>query len=264
MLASRHARHRLARRGSILVAALLIVAPGSVFEAGSAVADDSTGYYLAVSGADLDQNSTYTPQQVDQLARAWGGLVTAGDGAPIQPRSVASGYVLYNPGRVNGTSGKLYIYDSDWGPIQEVYCHNGCTVESKWETQVHLYVNGGTSKSWIITMNARHVSGYSSVSFDYFYGCAINVSGDPDHYCSTGNGADPTASGAMNPGETLHKYFERNRYSNTEYALVGIGVQFHHTHAVNKDRLADVCVTRSSSALCKKTGRGEGGGTHTW
>jgi hypothetical protein len=242
-------------------ASVLMLAVGLVAQAGPAAAD-TDGYYVTVSGADLDQNTTYTPQQIGQLAQVSDGTVTAGDRAPIQPLSalsVASGYVLYNPGYKRSD----YIYDSNWGPIQEVYCRNGCRVESKWETQVHLYVNGGTSKSWVITLNARHLSGYSTVSFDYFYGCAINVSHADDHYCSTGHGADPTASGAMNPGDQLHKYFERNSYSNTEYALVGIGVQFHHSHGINKDRLADVCTTRSSAKVCAKTGNGTGG-THTW
>lgn len=201
----------------------------------------------------------FTPQAATSTSS-----VTTSPAVTVQPNSVASGYVLYNPGRVNGTNGKPYIYDSDWGPIEEVYCNNGCTVTSKWETQVHLYVNGGTSKSWVITLNARHDSGYTSVSFDYIYYCSINVSGNPDHYCSTGHGADPSASGAMNPGDQLHKYFERNSYSNTEYAMVGIGVQFQHSHNINEDRLADVCVSARDSKLCTTTGTGSSPSTHTW
>lgn len=184
---------------------------------------------------------------------------TGDTAATAQPDSVASGYVLFNPGRVNG-----YTYDSDWGTIQEVHCDSdGCDLESKWETQVHMYLNGGSSKSWVITLNARHESGYSSVSFDYHYYCSINVSGGDDHYCSTGHGADPSDSGAMNPGDKIHKYFEINNYSNVEYAMIGIGVQFHHSQQTNKDRLADVCTTASGSSICKKSGNGTGG-THTW
>jgi hypothetical protein len=32
---------------------------------------------------------------------------------------------------------------------------------------------------------------------------------------------------------------------------------------MNKDRLADVCVTKSSATLCNKSGDGKGG-THAW
>jgi hypothetical protein len=167
---------------------------------------------------------------------------------------------LFNPGykRTN------WIYDSDWGDAEQIYCSNGCVVVDHWQTQVHEYINGGTSKSWILTLNARHVSGSGSVYFDYWYACAINVSGNPDHYCSTGHGADPSPdSGAMNPGEQLFRYFERNNYSNVEYPMVGIGVHFSNSSTMNKDRGADVCISASNASLCAVTGNGTGG-THRW
>ncbi|MBO0885315.1 MAG: hypothetical protein J2P17_34285, partial [Mycobacterium sp.] len=235
---------RLVRRCILFAIAMLTAAAGTVAPAQAVPSDTTAGYYLAVTGANLNPSTVYTPDQITHAAQAAGGSVAPGDGAPaVSPAGVAQGYVLFNPGRVNGINGRLYIYDSDWGPIEEVYCNGGCTVESKWHTHVHLYLNGGRSKSWVITMNARHNSGYTSVSFDYYYECAINVSGGPDHECSTGHGADPSDSGPLNPGDTIHKYFERNDYSNTEYAQVAIGVQFHHSYNQNKDRLADVCVT---------------------
>jgi hypothetical protein len=179
----------------------------------------------------------------------------------VQPKDVASGYVLFNPGYRR----RAYEYDSDWGDATELKCdRHGCVVVDKWQTQVHEYINGGSSKSWVLKLNARHVSGSDQISFDYWYACAINVSGDPDHYCATGHGADPSqVEGVMDPRRQLYKHFERNSYSNTEYPMAAIGVHFEHSSTMNKDRLADVCVTRSSASLCNKTGDGKGG-THTW
>ena len=163
-----------------------------------------------------------------------------------------------SPRRTPGSRPKL-------GLLGAVECDGrGCVVADKWQTQVHEYVNGGPSKSWVLKLNARHVSGSGSVSVDYWYACAINVSEDPDHYCATSHGAGPSQiEGVMNPGHQLHEYFEKNHYSNTEYPMVGIGVHFAHSSTMNKDRLADVCVTKSSATLCNKSGDGKGG-THAW
>lgn len=245
---------------------------GAAAPADSAPATDSTeGYWVAVSGVDLNAGTTYTIDEIVARASAAGGSVsgvpatvksrTGAPGATVRPLDVAGGYVLYNPGYKRSN----YIYDSDWADAQQLRCNNaGCDVTDKWQTQVHEYVQGGPSKSWILTLNARRVSGSGSVYFDYWYACAINVSFAPDHYCETGNGADPSPdSGPMNPGDQLHKYFERNDYSNVEYPMVGIGVHFSNSSTTNRHRGADVCVTQSGASLCAETGNGTGG-THRW
>lgn len=262
--------HSIRARGAALfavsAAALAIAAIGSQ---GAAIAAPSQPYYMVVSGADLSTSAHYTPAQIDAQARAAGGSVQGGSGvastqasaspdAAVQPYSVASGFVLYNPGYKRSS----YVYDSDWGPIQEVACSSTCKVIDKWQTQVHEYVQGGPSKLWVLTMNAQHLFGTESPYFDYWYACSINVSGSPDHYC--GNGADVSPESAvLNPGESIYRYFENNSYSNTEYPMIGITVNFSHSSGENKYRLADVCTSKSSSTLCATTGNGTGG-THTW
>ena len=231
-----------------LVAALLI--PLIAVSGGAANAASSRGYYVAVSGGHFVQGKTYSP---DEVGQASGGGVT--------PMDVASGFILFDPGYRRST----YVYDSDWGDLTYLYCNGSCKVLEQWQSQVHLWVQGGTAKSWKITLNARHISGTYTAYFDYWYACAINVSGSPDHYCATSHGADVSPeSGAMTPGDTLFRYFERNSYSNTEYGMVGITAHFPNASAENKDRLADVCVKASDAPLCATTGTGTSPSTHTW
>jgi hypothetical protein len=100
---------------------------------------------------------------------------------------------------------------------------------------------------------------------DTWYACSVNVSGGtPDHYCSSGHGADVSPqSGVINPGQKISRYFERNSYSNVEYPMVGISVYFPGGSVTNRDRGADVCTSAKNPSLCAVTGNGKGG-THRW
>lgn len=122
--------------------------------------------------------------------------------------------------------------------------------------QLHEVAIGGYSRQWQLTENIRHSEGsYDAQSLDAWYACAINVSGSPDHYCV--HGADPSqVDQIINPGETLYKYFEYNTYKNTEYPMVGIGVQFTHVYVRSKFRGWDTCASKSATKLCPKSGDG--------
>jgi hypothetical protein len=217
------------------------------------------GYYIGVAGIPIAQGTVYSeaevlamPTSTSATAHHTSAFVAASVRDTVTPFSVASGYVLYNPG-YRRTS---YIYDSDWGPATELYCSNsGCTATDQWQTQLHEYVTGGTSKLWQLKLNARRVYGTDAVSLDYWYACAINVSGSPDHYCQ--NGADLSqVTGPLNPGDTLYKYFEYNTYSNIEYPMVAIGVHFAHVYVQDKYRGFDTCASNSSTKLCNTSGTG--------
>jgi len=187
--------------------------------------------------------------------------VSAHSDITAHPLSVASSYALFNP----GFKRSAYSYDSDWGYADHLSCSSKCVVIDQWQTRVHEAVQGGTSKSWVITLNARHVSGSSPVHFGYWYACAVNVGGgNPDHYCSSGHGADVSPqAGVRNPSQQIHRYFEKNNYSNVEYPMAGISVYFPGGSITNRNRGADTCTTAKTASLCGVTGNGTGG-THRW
>lgn len=174
----------------------------------------------------------------------------------IKPMAVESGFVLWSPGRIGAPSnGHDYKYWSDWFPITEEFCVDGsCSEEDQLDVQLVEWVQGGTSKLWELSLYAEHAYGSEPVSFDYWYGCAINVSGNPDHYCqnkASGSGA----TGVFNSGDTLYKYFENNTYNNIEYPMVRMGVQFEHAYASAPFRGWDTCAGRLSY-LCGTSGTG--------
>jgi hypothetical protein len=189
----------------------------------------------------LQPGRTYSLQEFQAAQRSAG----------VTPSSVASGFVLYNPGYRRDN----YNYDSNWANIGQAYCTSSCVVQDEWQVQFHEWVQGTNSKLWRLTMNARKVTGSDSAAFDYWYACAINVSGNPDHYCI--NGADPSNdTGAFNPGDYLWKYFENNNYSNTEYPMIKLGAQFPHVYDSFRFRGFDVCTSANSTKLCASSGTG--------
>ncbi len=252
---------------SALVALSFIVAPATrasaapQHEATSSTAANQ-GSYIGVTGVNFTRGKRYTLAEVQAMqAKAAKRTTQSSSTSPsskpgqITPFSVASGFVLYDPGYRRTD----YVYDSDWGPATEIYCETqtDCVATDEWQTQVHEYLNGGSSKLWQLTLNARRVYGTDTVTFDWWYACAINVSGSPDHYCAVANGADPSPQSLpMNPGETLYKYFERNSYSNIEYPMVAIGVQYSHVYVQDKYRGWDACVSASNTKLCASSGNG--------
>jgi hypothetical protein len=218
-----------------------------------------TGYYIAVSGVDFSPGKAYSPQQVREMQKAAPPMTmhraaASPQSAPggVTPFAVASGFVLYKPGYRRGD----YAYDSDWGPATELYCSGSCTQVSKYQTQLHEAITGGYSKLWTLTLNVQHVSGNYASDFSWWYACAINVSGDPDHYCQ--NGADPsqTSEPMGSSGTTLYEYFENNTYSNIEYPMVGITVDWGSVSTENKNRGWDVCASYSTTKLCGTSGNG--------
>jgi hypothetical protein len=172
-------------------------------------------------------------------------------GGVITPMSVASGYSLWNP----GTRRSSYVYDSSSRGANEAECDSsGCTVINRWETQLHQYVVGNTSKQWQLTLNATRDFGSETPSLTYIYYCAVNVSFAHDHYCSTAQGADPSdETGAISRGGTLYRYFEYGA-SNTEYPMVDIRVHFAHVTVDTKFRGYDTCVKKTTGTkLCSSS-----------
>lgn len=240
------------RTSAIFGLAILLLA--SLISAQAATATTPTSY-IAVQGARFDPARSYTLEQVRAMAaraqttsavhasRSKKGVVT--------PYSVASGFVLYNPGYRRSD----YVYDSDWGKITELACNGSCQVVSTYQTRIHEYIVGGSSRQWQITLYYQHLSGNYASYFSYWYACAINVSGSPDHYCQ--NGADPSGTtGVANSGEVLYRYFEYNSYKNTEYPMVGLGVHWPQVSNQNDNRGWDVCTAATTTKLCTSSGTG--------
>lgn len=211
-----------------------------------AAADPSTSVSTAADTAGAATDETTGAASEVQPQSAAGDVVT--------PMSVASGYTLWNP----GTRRTDYIYDSNLRGANEAECNDaGCTVINRWETQLHQYVVGNTSKQWQLTLNAIRDIGTENPTFSYVYHCAVNVSGSSDHYCSTGLGADPSGqSAAMSAGTTLYRYFEYGA-TNKEYPMIDIQVHFLHVTVGTKFRGYDVCVKSSKGTkLCTSSGTG--------
>ncbi len=225
----------------------------------SAVADQPTGYYVGVPGVEFQGGRTYTPDEVQQM-QASAKPMTMHRAATVQSLpgaidgtdSVASGFVLYNPGYRRTD----YVYDSDWGPATELYCSSTCTVISRYSTQVHQYVYGGYSKAWKLTMNVKYIAGEAAKSYDYWYACAINVSASPDHYCVHEASPSGTTGTITYPSKDIIRYFEDNDYPNKEYPMVAIGVHWEHASTQNKNRGYDVCASYSMTKLCTSSGTG--------
>jgi len=239
-----------------VVAAAVVTLVSLASPVASAAPTPAKGYYIAVSGVDFTPGKAYSPQQVQQMQQAAASKMSAdargSKHGTVTPFDVASGFVLYNPGYRR----TAYIYDSDWGPATELYCSGSCTQVSKYQTQLHETVTGGYSKLWTLQLNVQHVSGNYASDFKWWYACAINVSGSPDHYCQ--NGADPSqVSEPMgSSGTTLYEYFENNTYANIEYPMVGITVDWGSVSTENKNRGWDVCASYSTTQLCTTSGNG--------
>jgi hypothetical protein len=99
------------------------------------------------------------------------------------------------------------------------------------------------------------VSGNYASDFKWWYACAINVTGNPDHYCK--NGADPSqVTEPFGPGATLYEHFEINSYANVEYPMVAITVDWGSISTTNRNRGWDVCASYNTTALCGRSGNG--------
>jgi hypothetical protein len=246
---------RRPKRLVVLVVAAALCVP-LVTGPASAAPQQPADYYIGVSGVDLKEGQTYTPEEIRKLQAEAKPATMHRSAAPLTSApdstdAVASGFVLFNPGFRRSD----FVYDSDWGKAILVHCSGTCTAESTYETQLHQYLYGGSSKRWQLTLNIRYKSGTNASSFGYWYGCAINVSGRADHYCLNGASASEV-SGSIQPGGQLNRLFEDNSYPNKEYPMVGISVHWSgRASAENKDRGYDVC-TGDNTKLCTSSGTG--------
>jgi hypothetical protein len=240
--------------GVVGITAVTVVSPGP-----AAASIPAKGYYFAVPGVNLTPGKAYSPQQVQQMQQAAVSMTmhqvadsSIAGPQVVTPFAVASGFVLYNPGYRRSA----YVYGSDWGTATELYCSGSCTQVSKYQTQLHESITGGYSKLWTLKISIQHLSGNYASDFKWWYACAINVAGSPDHYCV--NGADPsqTSEPMGSSGTTLYEYFENNSYANIEYPMVGITVDWGSTSTENKNRSWDVCANYSNTQLCGSSGSG--------
>ncbi|MEO9238065.1 MAG: hypothetical protein ABI418_08230 [Jatrophihabitantaceae bacterium] len=248
----------LFRRKALGVVAVAVMPLAAVAFTQPASAAPAHGYYVAITGVRLDPGRTYTIEQLRHLQQQAAPMVmhrvptSVGPGVDkgVTPYSVASGFVLYNPGYRRDA----YTYDSNWGPDTEEYCNGSCTQVSYYQTQLHEVVYGGSSKTWVLKISVQHISGDYAADFSWWYACAVNVSG-PDHYCK--NGADPsqTSEPMGSSGTTLYEHFENNAYNNTEFPMVAATVDWGSVAGVNRNRGWDAC-TGPSTVLCTTSGTG--------
>jgi hypothetical protein len=114
--------------------------------------------FIAVANVALDPNATYTPAQLQHLQQQAAPAAvhaSAETSGVVTPFAVASGFMLWNPGRRVDT----YNYDSDWNQVWEYSRSNTCTPVGKYQAKIHEWVQGGTSKLWRITITVQHESG---------------------------------------------------------------------------------------------------------
>lgn len=263
-------------RSRVVVAAVAILAAASAVAAPPA--SGSPGNHKVVSITAVYYNGERPPahQTLDQAkaynrthANAFGTMHPAN----VVPFDVASGYALREPGyrRTN------YVYDSDWADILYEQCPGGeCYIADDVSVKIHEYLYGTTSRRWLLTFNSREtVNGTPSYTTSYVYYCAINVAGDPDHYCETSHGADGSnEQGPWNNGDSINRGFESNSYTNIEYPMVGLTVHWSPPADINNGTTAkfrgwdacagpygkscaSVCGTpRTANQLCGHSGTG--------
>lgn len=196
--------------------------------------------------SDVPLAETATESEVEQPAKV--------PSTTIQPDTVASGY------RLVGERVTDYRYMSKNGYAGAYHCPgNGqpCTLQAEVSMHVQEVVEGGSSKHWHLTQYAQSYKNPGRLSWTYrwTYYCAVNVRLEADHYC--GDGAYPSGeSHVMDPGVTVSRRFE-TRNSGKDYPMVGIFVHFSDgVVAGGKFREWDTCNTKSSTKLCKSTGKG--------
>lgn len=198
-----------------------------VTAAGAAAAQQpraADGYYIAVLG-NFDPGRTYTPDEMLKIGEDTLKLPQEASHGPsrITPLSgtpTPDGFKLWNP----GTRTTSYIYNSDNWAANLSHCTTTCTVIDTWNFQIKEYVYGGTSTRWNITMNASRVRGSTPSSFSYEYYCGVDIHYGSDVLCA-GGGADHSASGAFNPGDTINKSFGYSS-SNRVIPMVRLTVLF--------------------------------------
>ena len=188
---------------------------------------------IATNGMSSDElEAQYGPLTVDSInALAADGVIdSTSTSDPVvdsvdgtaTATSTPNGYRLLNPGIRRSD----YIYDSDWMFHLLYWCTTTCTLKAETEVQLHEYVTGGSSHTWVLTSNARTVRNPGGITWSYHkrYWCGVNITGASDPICT--NGASPSGIDTVfNPGDSQTYYWGATN-SITVFPMMGESTHF--------------------------------------